>query len=404
MAVTPTPDRDAALDRILRRFAIPAEPTLEDTPVSEDCLDAETIAAMADGGLSPQEQAAVAEHALSCARCREVIAAVIRTTPEPPPRRAWWQLPSLRWLAPAVATGLAVVIWVAVANRYPDVTTVSVPVPERKERVAASAPEAREAKPDASATPAERDVPVPPPPASAAKDAVAIGGRAFRSDAVDERQGALEKRKKAAEPLGQDAAAKPQKEESIDKYAAVAPVGQLPATPAPAPPPAPASPPPSAAASSVAGAAGRAGAPRAAQESTRKTEGFADRAAANLTMDAVFVVIPDVTSPDPRSRWRISGTTVQRSTDNGETWTPQDTGTAVRLTAGSSPNPDICWVVGDQGTVLVSVDGRSWQRLKPPDPATLVAVRATSADAATVTTRDGRTFVTRDRGQNWGPQ
>src|SRR4030095_11807440 len=101
----------------------------------------------------------------------------------------------------------------------------------------------------------------------------------------------------------------------------------------------------------------------------------------------------DVTSPDPRSRWRISGTTVQRSTDNGETWTAQDTGTAVRLTAGSSPNPDICGVVGDQGTVLVSVDGRSWQRLKPPDPATLVSVRATSADAATVTTRDGRTFT-----------
>ena len=137
-------------------------------------------------------------------------------------------------------------------------------------------------------------------------------------------------------------------------------------------------------------------------DSARQTEAFGARAAFSDAAETVAVPIPDVTSPDARSRWRISGASVQRSTDNGDTWTAQDTGTTVRLTAGSSPNPDICWIVGAQGTVLVSVDGRSWQRLKSPDPALLVSVRATSADAATVTTSDGRTFATTDRGQTWG--
>ena len=157
--MTPVPDRDAALDRILHRYALPAEPSVDDTPVSEDCLDPETAAAMADGGLSPSEQAVVAEHALTCARCRELIAAIIRTTPEPPVRRAWWQMPSLRWLAPALATGLAVAVWVAVGDRQPNVTPVAVPTSapaqsptatlEKREIPAAPALQERDEKADA---------------------------------------------------------------------------------------------------------------------------------------------------------------------------------------------------------------------------------------------------------------
>ena len=114
---------------------------------------------MADGGLSPSEQAVVAEHALTCARCRELIAAIIRTTPEPPVRRAWWQMPSLRWLAPALATGLAVAVWVAVGDRQPNVTPVAVPTSapaqsptatlEKREIPAAPALQERDEKADA---------------------------------------------------------------------------------------------------------------------------------------------------------------------------------------------------------------------------------------------------------------
>lgn len=390
--MTPVPDRDAALDRILHRYALPAEPSVDDTPVSEDCLDPETAAAMADGGLSPSEQAVVAEHALTCARCRELIAAIIRTTPEPPVRRAWWQMPSLRWLAPALATGLAVAVWVAVGDRQPNVTPVAVPT-----SAPAQSPTATLEKREITAAPAlqERDEKADAEPARKAPSEL--------KDNAATREGAKEKvreRSKSARTVDQLAAAKP-REEALDKKAPTpAPVPQLAAaqpaaaTPAPAAPPTP----------SVVAGAGRGGVAggQVRPDSVRQTEAFGARAAFSDAAETVAVSIPDVTSPDARSRWRINGVSVQRSTDNGDTWTAQDTGTTVRLTAGSSPNPNICWIVGAQGTVLVSVDGRSWQRLKSPDPALLVSVRATSADAATVTTSDGRTFATTDRGQTWG--
>ena len=389
--MTPVPDRDAALDRILHRYALPAEPSVDDTPVSEDCLDPETAAAMADGGLSPCEQAVVAEHALTCARCRELIAAIIRTTPEPPVRRAWWQMPSLRWLAPALATGLAVAVWIAVADRQATVTPVAVPT---------SAPAQ-----SATATLEKREIPAVPAPQERDEKADAEPARQALSELKDNaatREGAKEKvreRSKSARTVDQLAAAKP-REEALDKKApAPAPVPQLAAAPPAAASPAPAAPP----TPSVVAGAGRGGVAggQGRPDSARQTEAFGARAAFSDAAETVAVPIPDVTSPDARSRWRISGASVQRSTDNGATWTVQDTGTTVPLTAGSSPNPDICWIVGAQGTVLVSVDGRSWQRLKSPDPGLLVSVRATSADAATVTTSDGRTFATTDRGQTW---
>jgi photosynthesis system II assembly factor YCF48-like protein len=389
--LTPVPDRDAALDRILHRYALPAEPSVDDTPVSEDCLDPETAAAMADGGLSPSEQASVAEHALTCARCRELIAAIIRTTPEPPVRRAWWQMPSLRWLAPALATGLAVAVWIAVADRHANVTPVAVPT---------SAP----AQPP-TATLEKREIPAVLAPQERNEKADAESARQALSELKDDaamRGGAKEKvreRSKSARTVDQLAAAKP-REEALDKKAfAPAPVPQPAAAPPAEASPAPAAPPTP---SGVAGA-GRGGVAggQVRPDSARQTEAFGARAAFSDAAETVAVPIPDVTSPDARSRWRISGASVQRSTDNGATWTAQATGTTVRLTAGSSPNPDICWIVGAQGTVLVSVDGRSWQRLKSPDPGLLVSVRATSADAATVTTSDGRTFATTDRGQTW---
>ena len=390
--MTPVPDRDAALDRILHRYALPAEPSVDDAPVSEDCLDPETAAAMADGGLSPSEQAVVAEHALTCARCRELIAAIIRTTPEPPVRRAWWQMPSLRWLAPALATGLAVAVWVAVGDRQPNVTPVAVPT---------SAPAQSPA-----ATLEKRELPSAPVLQERDEKADAEPARKAPSELKDNaatREGAKEKvrgRPKSELAVDQLAAAKP-REEALDKKAPTpAPVPQLAAAQPAAASPAPAAPP----TPSVVAGAGRGGVAggQVRPDSPRQTEALGARAAFSDAAETAAVPIPDVTSPDARSRWRISGASVQRSTDNGATWTAQDTGTTVRLTAGSSPNPDICWIVGAQGTVLVSVDGRSWQRLKSPDPALLVSVRATSADAATVTTSDGRTFATTDRGQTWG--
>ena len=109
----------------------------------------------------------------------------------------------------------------------------------------------------------------------------------------------------------------------------------------------------------------------------------------------------EIVSSDPRIRWRIAGNTVERSSDNGASWAPQAVGVSSRLTGGSAPLPEVCWIVGDGGIVVMTADGVSWNRVSFPEPAPLASVNATSADAAMVTTADGRVFTTTDRGKTW---
>ena len=142
---------------------------------------------------------------------------------------------------------------------------------------------------------------------------------------------------------------------------------------------------------------------RAAESRPVRTRAFeADTAAGALAQ--TNLAAQEISSSDPRARWRVIGPSILRSVDGGLSWTPQATGTTARLAAGAAPQPDVCWVVGEAGTVLLTIDGLSWQRLKSPTDASLVSVTATSADAATVTARDGRTFATTDRGRTWVPR
>ena len=109
-----------------------------------------------------------------------------------------------------------------------------------------------------------------------------------------------------------------------------------------------------------------------------------------------------IISPDPSIRWRLVGRSVERSTDGGASWKAQTTGTEVDLLAGSSPAPNVCWIVGRNGVVLLSTDGTTWKQVASPEPkADLVAVIARDGVAATVTTADGRRYSTSDAGRTW---
>ena len=66
----------------------------------------------------------------------------------------------------------------------------------------------------------------------------------------------------------------------------------------------------------------------------------------------------------------------------------------------AAPRFQVCWIVGEDGTVVVTTDGLSSTRLPFPLQVPLASVSATSADAASVTTRDGRVFTTTDRGRS----
>lgn len=93
--------------------------TLRRTPATapDECLDAETLAAWADGGLSGKAAAAVELHASQCSRCTAVLAAIERTAPLAPARHAWTPARLVRWLVPLTAAATAVAIWIAVPDR-----------------------------------------------------------------------------------------------------------------------------------------------------------------------------------------------------------------------------------------------------------------------------------------------
>ena len=109
-----------------------------------------------------------------------------------------------------------------------------------------------------------------------------------------------------------------------------------------------------------------------------------------------------IVSSNPATRFRLlPGGGVQRSADAGATWRTEVTGATETLTAGSSPSPSVCWLIGPSGAVFLSTDGRTWRRLAVPEAEDLRAVTATDNENATVTTVSGHTFVTTDAGQTW---
>jgi photosystem II stability/assembly factor-like uncharacterized protein len=92
---------------------------------------------------------------------------------------------------------------------------------------------------------------------------------------------------------------------------------------------------------------------------------------------------------------------VEYSNDSGSTWQTLSTGVSAGLTAGASPSSSVCWLVGRSGTVVLSTDGRRFQRVTFPEAVDLIAISAVDARTATVTTADGRRFSTADGGRTW---
>jgi photosystem II stability/assembly factor-like uncharacterized protein len=110
----------------------------------------------------------------------------------------------------------------------------------------------------------------------------------------------------------------------------------------------------------------------------------------------------DIVSPNGTVRWRIlTGGGVARSSDGGMTWQTQSTSIPTALTAGTAPSPTTCWLVGPGGIIVLSTDGRTWQRVPFREGVDLTSIRASDAMNATVLTADGRTFITTDGGKTW---
>jgi len=353
------------------------------TAASPACLDADTLAAWADGTLQAADRSAAESHAAACARCQAMLAAMALTAP-PPRARHPWRAGAYKWLVPLAAAAAAVVLWVVVpstpvapqtaASRTPIALTAAPPPSERRADDAAALqpqPDTAKAtvrqKPDtkeatertrakSAAASQLRDVAAPPP---SFPPSTPVRVDAFASSAVP--------------PAPPPPAAPPQP--------TVAPQG---AASAGAPPPTPAE---------------TIGAAPNANESVQLRRELAAPAQALAKTSAAT---PDIVSPDRNVRWRIrTPGSVDRSTDGGLTWQTQAIGVTTPLVSGASPSPAICWVVGRGGVVLRSTDGATWQRVGLADAIDLIAIRASDAANATVTAANGRTFTTADGGKTW---
>jgi hypothetical protein len=251
----------------------------------------------------------------------------------------------MRWFAPLALAEAALIAWLLVIPHR-----AAVPPP-----------------PDAAATTVARVEP-PPVPAPAAPAPAEPEQKAASSDkpAFDD----VSKKAKEVQPL----------RDRLDQPKAVT------AAPSPAPPSAPAT-------------------TEQHADNKRQAETLASRApsANELSRREAFMITPLVVfAPDRSSGWRVQPDgAIERTVDGGATWVSQDITAAAAIRAGRSPSRDVVWMVGGDGTVLLSTDGRTWLRRNVGETVALVDVAPVDAMTATVTAADGRKYSTLDGGVTW---
>ena len=338
------------------------------------CVDAETLAAWADGGLSKTEAAAVELHVSECDHCTAMVATFVRTTPDAPAEESLWRRLNMRWLVPVATAATVAALWVLIpsSDRAPTTTLES-----------------------EVATQATAPAPALPPPSPADTKEQKLEDTRARSD----RSAAVAQRQEAAPPFE-----RPQTRDEAR--------GDLRAAEetAAAPPPAPAreadragqavqqAPPVQPSTSSLARARAPAAAPTTATESRR--DGALQQG--NTQAFAAVVAQFEVVSPDPMTRWRVIGAgRVERSTNGGAQWEPAALPEAATLTGGSSPAPSICWLVGRTGAMYVTTDGLRFVRVPFRERTDFISIQAIDGRRATVVTTDGRTMRTEDQGATW---
>lgn len=117
--------------------------------------------------------------------------------------------------------------------------------------------------------------------------------------------------------------------------------------------------------------------------------------------------VPDrnlIVSPNKNQAWRVGPAgKIERSTDAGKTWKPQNSGVAADLLAGSAPADNVCWIVGKAGTLLLTTDGgKHWKQVASPISDDLGGVHALDAQHASIWDASRRkSLETSDGGLTW---
>jgi hypothetical protein len=325
------------------------------------CLDAETLAAYADGGLSTKAATAVELHASNCSRCTEVLAAMERTAPAATVAEAWTLARVFRWVAPFAAAATAVTIWIVVPQRstVPVETTISqdlqvpAPVPGSGSGAGSGFP-----------------VAVPGSRADSSTANQTAAPRTGNAELREQTQLRDESRRERVEPQALGSVAAPAPGAPNAPSALGAPnAPNAPVAPAPIAPSAPFAPEPSAEALARADApqaAASAPAPAPAPPAQKfaadaVTESATAATSQRSAMSLAAKPSESISPSNPLMRWRVTQpVAVERSRDGGKTWTKT-----------TSPAPNV------------------------------VIVRAVDGDRAVATTSDNAQFYTTNAGRSW---
>jgi hypothetical protein len=374
-------------------------------------IDAETMAAWAEHGLSAEAAAAVELHLSNCERCQEVLAAFVRSTPAAGAVvLPFWSRRPVQWSAAGLAAAAAIVamIWI---GRPPAVTTPETTVAMRDEAPAAPPAPIDRIAPSSQPSPSSQSS-IKPAPAELRKEGSVAAAQQKSASAAKQRQD-------RPSPALTDRAAPNE---------AAAKKTESRAVPVPPPPPAAVIAPPV----TVGGAAAVAASPPVPRPAA-VSEAVATDAFSAITFAPTFEIAAPLPSPsalrsaadasrvgaggrgrgagvgalnqnNAPTRWRVvGGTRIERTVDAGANWSalPIDPELKTPLVAGSATSSTNCWLVGRDGVVLVTNDGRTFRRVSVPEAVHLTAVEAQDALHATVRTIDGRTFTTSDGGLSW---
>lgn len=357
------------------------------------CVDASALAAWADETMSTAERTAFERHAVDCARCQSLMAAMARTELLHDRRVAWWRRSSVPWLVPLAAGAAAIVIVASLGRMQLQSPLPQGQTPPPPARVAEPAPPVSAGSRASTAAPTSSPMPQAAEP---------------RPDGTAAMQ-ATSQRKQTAASLDAVGGPPPKREAVANDAAAVPPAAPAPAVPSAKPVPAPAtgetaaqrvSPtaaPPAAGEATAAAPA----APPAALAGALRAEGVRDRFSVPPAAEQVMPATMVIASPDRNSQWRIGHGAIAHSADAGRTWQSQASGVQDLIRSGMSPAPRICWLAGARGLVMLTIDGVTWRRLTSPDAADLTGIQALDGTRATVTTAAGAKYETSDGGTTW---
>jgi hypothetical protein len=385
------------------------------TPPRGDCIDGETLAAWTEGRLRTDEAALVETHLADCARCQQLLATVARTAPPATSIEPLWRRWRLQWLVPIATAATVAAIWVAEPrqNAAPVSQTLADKAESPSNIAAGSATAAT--SPEVAPQP-QAQTPAPQVSRRLRQDAATSGVRPNATSELAKRT-ELDRLQSVA-PEGPTTAVQGKAETSADANARerqadvqardrIAPAFETVTPTAPAAPPAATPAPPQAAAESVAVAPQR---PDVDARSQARGTTASPSARAAAPASAPFLTARqsprqfEIVSPTPAIRWRVVSAVprrVERSVDGGGRWETLSMPTDTVFTAGASPAPAVCWIVGQAGTVVLTTDGTQFTRLPFPERVDLVSISATDDRHATVMSADGRTFTTEDQGKSW---